>query len=121
MKKKIGIVIPAYNEESNIIKIAKAIKKKVRNSSIVIVDDSLDNKTSGLVKKNKLNITYIHRKKKLGRGSAVLFGFKKLLKDKNIEVFIEMDADFSHNPNELSRDPACKITSFKIFLIRQSL
>ena len=104
MKKKIGIVIPAYNEESNIIKIAKAIKKKVRNSSIVIVDDSLDNKTSDLVKKNKLNITYIHRKKKLGRGSAVLFGFKKLLKDKNIEVFIEMDADFSHNPNELSRN-----------------
>ncbi len=104
MKKKIGIVIPAYNEESNIIKIAKAIKKKVRNSSIVIVDDSLDNKTSDLVKKNKLNITYIHRKKKLGRGSAVLFGFKKLLKDKNIKVFIEMDADFSHNPSELSRN-----------------
>ena len=104
MKKKIGIVIPAYNEESNIIKIANTIKKKVKNSSIVIVDDSLHNKTSDLVKKNKLKANYIHRKKKLGRGSAVLFGINKLLKDKSIEIFVEMDADFSHNPNELTRN-----------------
>ncbi len=53
MKKKIGIVIPAYNEERNIIKIAKAIKKKVKNSTIVIVDDSFHNKTSDLIKKKK--------------------------------------------------------------------
>ena len=104
MKKKIGIVIPAYNEESNIINISKAIKKKVKNSSIIIVDDSFHNKTSNLIKKKKLKVNYIHRKKKLGRGSAVLFGLKKLLKDKSIEIFIELDADFSHSPEELPRN-----------------
>ena len=102
--KNIGIVIPAYNEEKNIIKLVKKIKNKIKNSSIIIVDDSANKKTFQLIKKNNLNIDYIHRGKKLGRGSAVILGLKKLLKIRKVKIFIEMDADLSHDPNELIRN-----------------
>ena len=50
------------------------------------------------------NVSYIHRGSKLGRGSAVLEGIKEgLLKEKN-KIFIEMDADFSHDPKELKKN-----------------
>ena len=104
MKKNIGIVIPAFNEENNIIKLIKKIKSKFKDSLIVIVDDSYNKKTWHLIKKEKLKVNYIYRGKKLGRGSAVLFGLKKLLKYKKIKIFVEMDADFSHNPSELPRN-----------------
>ena len=104
MINNICIVIPAYNEHRNIKRLIKTIKNKI-NCYIVVVDDSENFKTNELFKniKNK-KILYFHRKKKLGRGSAVIFGFKKIIKKKNIECFIEMDADFSHNPAELKKN-----------------
>jgi len=100
---KICIVIPAFNENKNIIKLIKVIKKKI-DCYIIIVDDSENFKTKILFDKIKnKKIFYFHRKKKLGRGSAVIYGFKKIVK-KNINCFIEMDADFSHSPNELKRN-----------------
>ena len=104
MKKNIGIVIPTFNEENNIVRLIKTIKRKFKDSTIVIVDDSYHKKIRHLIKKKKLKVNYIYRGKKLGRGSAVLFGLKKLLKNKKIKVFVEMDADFSHNPSELPRN-----------------
>ena len=103
--KKIAIVIPTYNENKNIIKLIKEIRKKT-NSIIVIVDDSKNLKTKKIINSNKIkNLYYFHRGKKLGRGSAVLFGFRKLLKkNKNLNCFIEMDADMSHSPKELLRN-----------------
>ena len=103
-KKNIGIVIPAFNEETNIEGLVKKIKSKFKNSLIIIVDDSLHKKTWHLIRKKKLKVNYIHRGKKLGRGSAVIFGLKKLIKNKKIKVFVEMDADHSHNPAELPRN-----------------
>ena len=101
--KKIGIIIPAFNEHENIVYLIKKIRKVI-SSKIIIIDDSSNNFT-----KNKINnlleknIIYIQRKKKLGRGSAVLHGLKNLCyKNKKIEYFIEMDADLSHNPLELN-------------------
>ena len=102
--KNIGIVIPAFNEENNIVKLIKKIKSKFKDSSIVIVDDSLHKKTWHLIRRKELKVNYIHRGKKLGRGSAVMVGLKKLIKKKKIKVFIEMDADFSHDPAELPRN-----------------
>ena len=103
-KKNIGIVIPAYNEEANIERLIRKIKTKFRDSLIVIVDDSYNKKTLHLIKKKRLKVKFIYRGKKLGRGSAVLFGLKKLIKNKKIKIFVEMDADFSHDPNELPRN-----------------
>lgn len=102
--KKIGIVIPAYNEEKNIEKLINHINKNLKNPTIYLIDDSCSNNTSEIVKKRKLRIKYFHRRVKSGRGSAVLYGLRKMVKDKNISAFIEMDADFSHNPKELKKN-----------------
>ena len=103
--KSIGIVIPAYNEKENIIKLIKAIRRKIY-CIIIVVDDSTNFETQKLILKNKIkNLKYFNRGKKSGRGSAVLFGFKKLIQtQKNIDCLIEMDADLSHSPNELLRN-----------------
>lgn len=100
----IGIVIPAYNEEKNIIKLIREIRKYI-NCYIVIVDDSEHNSTEKVILKNSIyKLRYYKRNKKLGRGSAVIYGLKKLFERKNIKYFIEMDSDFSHKPNELKRN-----------------
>ena len=97
----ICIIIPTYNEKENIFKLIEEITKLVEDVSIVIIDDSVD-KLDALKKID--NVSYIHRGSKLGRGSAVLEGIKQgLLIDKN-KIFIEMDADFSHDPKELKKN-----------------
>jgi len=104
MVNQIAIIIPTYNEEKNIERLIKNIKLYVGNVLIVVVDDSSNNKISTIIKKKKLDILYFNRGKKAGRGSAIIFGLKKLLTKKKIKAFIEMDADFSHNPTELKRN-----------------
>ena len=98
---KVAIIIPAYNESENIATLLKEIKRNI-NSKIIIVDDSNNDLTKNILIKEK--ITYIKRKKKSGRGSAVIKGIKESLRNKNIDLFIEMDADLSHNPSELNRN-----------------
>ncbi len=103
--KSIGIVIPAYKESENILTLIRKIRKNI-NCLIIVVDDTPDLKTGKIIYENKIkNIRYYNRGKKDGRGSAVIFGFKKLTKiKKNINCFIEMDADLSHSPSELKRN-----------------
>ena len=104
MVSQIAIIIPTFNEEKNIERLIKNIKHYVGNVLIIVVDDSNNNKISTIIKKKKLDILYFNRGKKTGRGSAIIFGLKKLLTKKKIKAFIEMDADFSHNPAELKRN-----------------
>jgi dolichol-phosphate mannosyltransferase len=104
MVNQIAIIIPTYNEEKNIERLIKNIKYHVGNVLIIVVDDSSNNKISIIIKKKKLDILYFNRGKKAGRGSAIIFGLKKLLTKKKIKAFIEMDADFSHDPAELKRN-----------------
>ena len=105
----IGIVIPTYNEKENIFKLSKKLLKLYPNSLIFIVDDTKDyNLKKYFIKKKKIN--YIFRRNKKGRGSAVIDGFKKALKNSKIKVFVEMDADFSHKPEELKKN----LKTFKI-------
>ena len=103
-KRNIGIIIPTFNEEDNIVGLIKKIKGKYRDSLIIVVDDSYNKNIWHLIKKKKLRLDYIYRGKKLGRGSAIIVGLKKLIKNKKIKVFVEMDADHSHNPAELPRN-----------------
>lgn len=95
-----GIIIPTYNEEKNIISLVDNIRRSSTPKFIIIIDDSKKSMKSYLLKKN---IIYIHRKKKLGRGSAVILGMKILIK-KKLETFIEMDADHSHSPFEIKKN-----------------
>ncbi len=96
------IIIPCYNEAENINKILGKIDElKFKNLVIVIVDDS---KKSFLnkIKSQKLKVIYLKRKRKSGRGSAILFGISHILKlKKKINFIVEMDADLSHDPKEL--------------------
>jgi dolichol-phosphate mannosyltransferase len=101
----INIIIPTYNEDENILALIKEIRKHVPDSKICIVDDSKIDTINKILKKGNIrNIIYFHRKNKKGRGSAVIFGFKKLFNKNNNQIFIEMDADFSHRPSELKRN-----------------
>jgi dolichol-phosphate mannosyltransferase len=99
----IAIVVPAFNESENLFKLIKLIKKYI-NAEIIIVDDSINDKTEKIIINKKINCYYFRRNQKLGRGSAVLYGFKKALELKNNDLFIEMDADLSHSPKELKRN-----------------
>ena len=99
----LGIIIPTYNEKENIFKLSNRLIKLYPNSKIFIVDDT---KRYNLKKefRKKKNIEYIHRINKKGRGSAVLDGLRIASKNKKIKIFVEMDADFSHKPEELKRN-----------------
>jgi len=100
--KKINIIIPTYNEKENIFRLTKKILKLFPKATIYIVDDTKNLDLKRYFKDKR--IKYFLRKNKKGRGSAVLFGLKKSLENSKDEIFIEMDADFSHNPNELKKN-----------------
>lgn len=102
---QINIIIPCYNEFENInILLQKISTQPIQNLKIIIIDDSKYS-YKNKIKKYFKNLKYIHRKKKLGRGSAVLFGIKTILKNlKKNDLIIEMDADLSHDPSELVRN-----------------
>ena len=97
---KVGFVLPAYNEHENIFELLKQIDLVFNNKVILIIDDSTNNKTKDKIYLKK-DLQYFKRASKLGRGSAVLYGLKTLLKNKEIDLFIEMDTDLSSHPNEL--------------------
>lgn len=103
--KKIAIIIPAYNEHENILILLNKLNKLKYIKTIIIIDDSSNDLTKHKIKKSKIKVKYYKRVKKLGRGSAVLFGIKKIIKKlSENDLIVEMDADLSHNPNELSRN-----------------
>ena len=99
---KVGIIIPTYYEEKNIKRLIQKINKQLNHVIIFIVDDTPKADIKSICNEFK-NTRYFHRKNKRGRGSAVIFGIKKALKNNNIKLIIEMDSDFSHNPTELNK------------------
>ena len=105
---KIGFVLPTYNEFENVFVLIKQIKKIFKNHLIVVIDDSSTNEIKNKIIKYR-KIKYFKRKVKSGRGSAVLFGMKKILKESNIDLIVEMDTDLSSHPRELPK----KIKLFK--------
>ena len=112
--RKINIIIPTFNEDKNILPLIKSIKKYVPDACICIVDDSKKNNIGKILKKNNFHkVIYFHRKNKNGRGSAVIYGFKKLYNKYIDQIFIEMDADFSHRPSELKKN-------IKLFINKKS-
>ena len=99
----IGIIIPTFREKENILKLSEKLIRLHPNCKIFIVDDTKEyNLEKYFV--NKKKIIYIYRKNKKGRGSAVIEGFRKAFSIKKIKIFVEMDADFSHKPEELKNN-----------------
>ena len=99
----ISIVIPTFKEKANIKKLVNLIKSEIQVLKIVIVDDSPDEEIRDEINDLK-DINYIYRGKKLGRGSAVIEGLNFAQKNFDSEIFIEMDADLSHDPKELKEN-----------------
>jgi len=103
---QIAIVVPTYNEKDNIPVLIESINKQQKNATIFIVDDQSPDGTAKVIRKLQKkysNLKLISNSLKMGRGNAVIVGFKKALKDKNFKIFIEMDADLSHQPTELNQ------------------
>ncbi len=97
------VVIPTFNEAENIGKLMDEIHKSVPDIHILIVDDNSPDGTADIVKSRMAEDERIHiieRSKKMGLGTAYCAGFTWAL-DKGYEAIMEMDADFSHNPNLL--------------------
>ena len=101
------VIIPTYNEIENIEKIIRAVFGLEKNFDILVIDDGSPDGTAAAVKrlmadefKDRLYI--IERSGKLGLGTAYITGFKWALEHEYEYVF-EMDADFSHDPNDLPR------------------
>ena len=100
------VIIPTYNEKENVEKIITKVMSLPNNFDVLIVDDGSPDGTAQIVKSlqskftNRLHIE--ERKGKLGLGTAYIHGFKYALR-KGYDYIFEMDADFSHNPDDLSR------------------
>ena len=96
------IIIPSYNEKGNIGSLIDTLFALPIEADILVVDDSNDG-TADVIKKKQISKPRLHliaREKKSGRGTAVLEGCRFALSH-GYERIAEMDADFSHNPNEL--------------------
>ncbi len=100
------IIIPTYNEKENIEKIIRKIFSLEKSFHILIVDDGSPDGTATIVKNVQSEFpSQLHieeRKGKLGLGTAYIHGFKWALQ-KEYQFIFEMDADFSHNPDDLIR------------------
>ena len=100
------IIIPTYNEKENIEKIIRKIFSLEGGYHILIIDDGSPDGTADIVKRLQgefpESLFIVERKGKLGLGTAYITGFKWALAH-GYEYVFEMDADFSHNPDDLSR------------------
>ena len=101
----VAVVIPTYNEAENIERIIHELYAINPQFYVIIVDDNSPDGT-GLLGENLKgmypHLEVIHRQGKGGRGGATIVGFKRALA-KGADLICEMDADFSHNPQELPR------------------
>jgi dolichol-phosphate mannosyltransferase len=100
------IIIPTYNEKENIEKIIRKVFSLEKDFHILIVDDGSPDGTATIVKNLQKEFSaQLHieeRTGKLGLGTAYIRGFKWAL-NKAYKFIFEMDADFSHNPDDLIR------------------
>lgn len=100
------VIIPTYNEKENAESIVRAVFNLKKHFNILIIDDGSPDGTADIIKRLQKefvdDLFLIERKGKLGLGTAYITGFKWAL-EKGYDYIFEMDADFSHNPNDLLR------------------
>ncbi|OQX92060.1 MAG: dolichyl-phosphate beta-D-mannosyltransferase [candidate division Zixibacteria bacterium 4484_95] len=104
--KNILVCIPTYNEKDNIRQIIEAVLKQGQDIEVLIIDDNSPDGTGDIVKSMEKTDNRIHllrRTGKLGLGTAYIDGFKYGLTMPQIGYLMEMDADFSHNPDYIKQ------------------
>ncbi|GHT20046.1 dolichol-phosphate mannosyltransferase [Bacteroidia bacterium] len=100
------VIIPTYNEKENIEKMIRKVMSLPHPFDLLIIDDNSPDGTAQIVKKLQAEFSdrlhLVERAGKLGLGTAYIAGFKWALQH-TYEYVFEMDADFSHNPDDLIR------------------
>ncbi len=98
------VIIPTYNEKENIENIIQAVFTLPIDFHILVIDDNSPDGTAAIVKRMQVlypdQLFLLERSGKLGLGTAYITGFKWAIEHK-YEYIFEMDADFSHNPQDL--------------------
>jgi dolichol-phosphate mannosyltransferase len=99
------VIVPTYNEAENIANLIDKIFSVDSNLNILVIDDNSPDGTAEIVKRiseKDPRVHLIQRPRKLGLGTAYIEGFKYALAN-GYEAIFEMDADFSHNPEDIPR------------------
>lgn len=99
------VIIPTFNEKENIRSIVAAVKDLSVSFDVLVVDDGSPDGTANIVRDLQKNVAGLYleeRTGKLGLGTAYIHGFKWALAH-SYDYIYEMDADFSHNPQDLVR------------------
>lgn len=100
------VIIPTYNERENIENIIRAVFGLEKEFHILIIEDGSPDGTAAIVRTLQQEfpdrLFMVERKGKLGLGTAYIAGFRWAL-ERRYDYIFEMDADFSHNPNDLPR------------------
>lgn len=101
------VVIPTYNEKENISAIIDAVMGQPHPMDVLIIDDGSPDGTADIVRRKITEypdrVHMVERTGKLGLGTAYIAGFRWALECPNYEYIFEMDADFSHKPDDLMR------------------
>ena len=102
---KVLVISPTYNEKKNIFELINRISEISNSIDILIIDDNSPDGTAEIVK-NKMDendhIYLLEREKKLGLGTAYCTGFQWAL-ERDYDLIIQIDADLSHNPDDIPR------------------
>jgi len=102
---KVLVIIPTYNEAENVERIVSRIRTAVPEVHVLVADDNSPDGTGEIADKiasEDSNVQVMHRKGKEGLGAAYLAGFRWGI-DAGYDVLVEMDADGSHQPEQLPR------------------
>ncbi len=98
---RILVVIPTYNEALNLPLLVPRIRAVEPEADVLVVDDGSPDGTARVAR--ELGVRVLERATKAGRGGAVMAGLREGLAQGGYEAFLEMDADLSHQPEELPR------------------
>src|SRR2546421_8757553 len=97
------VCLPTYNERENLEPMVRELGR--HDVRVLVVDDSSPDGTGELAERLAAELDYVdvlHRERKEGLGPAYLAGFRRALAD-GAELVLEMDCDFSHDPNDVPR------------------
>ena len=102
---RVAVVIPTYNERDNICPITARVRSAVPGADLLIVDDNSPDGTGKIADELAAadkHIRVLHRPAKVGLGAAYIAGFEAAL-DQGYDTVVEMDADGSHQPEDLPK------------------
>ncbi len=101
---KAVVCLPTYNERENLERMLRALADK--GVEVLVIDDNSPDGTGELADRLAAELGFVsvlHRERKEGLGPAYLAGFRHALADPAVELVLEMDADFSHDPADVPR------------------